>query len=986
MYQSARTRVVGVALSVWAASVAADAQNNAERPSAADSAYALTVWSAETGASPGDVFAITEDRDGYLWLGTQTGLVRFDGFKFVTWAQPDGTPVPGPVLAVTGARDGSVWVGGSAGVFRVSGAAVHQISKEPGFEGTASALIEDRRGAIWVGNRRGLFRYADGKWTRITEADGYRGREVFSLHEDQSGRLWVGSSFGVFRSRDNVFELLDARSDNVQSFAEDDSGAMWVTDSAVILRRFQSPANATYAPDIRLPTSAWKLLHDSRGHMWVAALGGGLLHLDNAGQPGAVVRRFDYERRMTGSTRSLYEDREGNIWVGLRGGLLRLSQAVFRTDIPLDGLTQDGVRTIAVSGDGSVWVATSHNVNRFAEGKRTTYQLPQTLNLYSDPQGVMWASTSEGLWRFANGEFHKEPVPGSINWGRVLSLVSASTGTLWLCSSLTGVMAWDGKSLTAPTDQKDLTERACATLFRDRRGRVWVGFGAGGGGGAALYENGRLRSIDSRDGLTPGSIVAVSEDSSGSVWLATASGLNRYKDGRITAITSPQAPLIELLPTMVEDADGFLWVGTKSGSGMLRIHLPEVDKLVANPAAPLEYAVYDSTDGLSQSALSWRNGVTGVRGGDGRLWFATGLGLAIYDPSTRLRPRRAAAPQLEGVVADGRRLAVGRELALPHGTSTLRLEYGAISLSGASKLRFRYMLEELHDDWVMAGSAREAVFNDLPSGDYRFRVAATYEGPWTESQTAVFSVAPPYYRTGWFLASAVAAALSLLIAAWWLRLRSLRNQYALVFKERARLSREIHDTLLQSLAAIGVELETIATELDPAQGHARDGLRRLRRQVGHSLREARESILDLRRNPMKRRGLVQSLTDLAEDTTRTGVATDFALEGHLNGGSDELDVQLFRIAQEAVGNARRHGHATQVRLTLRAEADRVVLRVEDNGQGFTPDLTNRAPSVGEHLGLLSMRERAERLRGQLAIVSVPEQGTTVEATVPLPVK
>ena len=215
----------------------------------------------------------------------------------------------------------------------------------------------------------------DGRWARLGEADGYRGREVFSLHEDQSGRLWVGNASGVFRRTDDSFELVDARSNNVQGFAEDDSGAMWVTDNAVILRRLGSPANAAFDPDIRLPTSSWKLLHDRRGHIWVAALGGGLLHLDDAGQPGAMVRRFDYERRMTGSTRSLYEDRDGNIWVGLRGGLLRLSEAVFRTGIPLDGLTQDGVRTMAVSGDGSVWVATSHSVNRFAGDQRTTYPL-----------------------------------------------------------------------------------------------------------------------------------------------------------------------------------------------------------------------------------------------------------------------------------------------------------------------------------------------------------------------------------------------------------------------------------------------------------------------------------------------------------------------------------------------------------------------------------------------------------------------------------
>jgi signal transduction histidine kinase len=359
------------------------------------------------------------------------------------------------------------------------------------------------------------------------------------------------------------------------------------------------------------------------------------------------------------------------------------------------------------------------------------------------------------------------------------------------------------------------------------------------------------------------------------------------------------------------------------------------------------------------------------------------LGVATYDPRTRRRQLRVTAPRLEAVIADGRLLPPEPQLSLPNGTDTLRIEYGAISLSAASKLRFRYMLEGLHDDWVMAGPAREAVFTDLPSGTYRFRVAAAYEGPWVEAQGMSISVAPPFYRTGWFLATSAAFALSLVAAAWWLRLRSVRNQYALVFSERARLSREIHDTLLQSLAAIGVELETIATQLGPAQGDARDGLRRLRRQVGHSLREARESILDLRRSPLKRRGLVQSLTDLAADSTRGGLVTDFALDGHLEDGSDELDVQLFRIAQEAVGNARKHGHATQVRLKLQVEREQIRLRVEDNGQGFVPDASDKASKAGEHLGLLSMRERAERLRGSLSIVSAPGHGTTVEATVPL---
>jgi signal transduction histidine kinase len=223
-----------------------------------------------------------------------------------------------------------------------------------------------------------------------------------------------------------------------------------------------------------------------------------------------------------------------------------------------------------------------------------------------------------------------------------------------------------------------------------------------------------------------------------------------------------------------------------------------------------------------------------------------------------------------------------------------------------------------------------------------------------------------------------------LTMAWWLRLRAVRNQFALVFAERARVSREIHDTLLQSLAAIGVELETIATELDASQSPAREGLRRLRRQIGHCLREARESILELRHQSMKPRALVDSLRELAETTTASkGVQTEFSMTGRPRACSVDAEQQLLRIAQESVNNAVRHGRAVNVRITLAFEEDRVVLTVSDDGCGFEPRDRETAASTGEHLGLLTMRERAARIRGQLAIISRPGHGTTIETSAPV---
>ena len=954
---------------------------------AADDAptYALTVWAAETGASPGDVFAITQDPGGYLWLGTQAGLVRFDGLHFVPWTDAAGAPVSGPVLALVTARDGSLWAGGSGSIYRVRGHAVQRFGEAEGFRGSVTTLLEDRQGVVWAGSRFGLFRLDNVKarWVVLDPSSGFPGAEVFSLHEDQSGRLYVGSAAGVWVKGKDTFELADGSQLNVQSFAEDDAGAIWVGHSDDAVKRLDGRPTGAFSPEIRRPASGWRLLHDRRGQIWVAALGGGLLRVDHAGKPTAVIRRIEYGHRTSGSSRSLFEDHEGNIWVGLRGGLLRLSEAVFRTDTPLEGVTQDGVRTLAVSSDGSVWVATSHDINRFSSGGRTVYPLPQTFALHDDHRGSMWASTSHGLWRLDGERFVKIPIPAPITWGRVFAIAIDGSGSVWLCSQLRGVMVWNGTSLTTFEKHPDLGGRTCSTVYEDRRGRVWVGLG---GGGAAVYDGGSFQMIGEREGLTRGSVLAVTEDRSGAVWLGTPSGINRYKNGRLVSLTSTNAPIADVVPSIVEDDEGYMWVGMKAGSAALRIHPRELDKVATNPSAPIEYAIFDESDGFPQGALSWQFGTTGVRGGDGRLWFAAGLGLATINPaSTRPPLRRVPVPQIEAASADGRPVDLSRGLSLPAQTSTLRIEYGALSLSAASKLRFRYMLEGLHDDWLQAGAARAAVLNDLPAGDYRFRVSATYEGQWTEAATWDFSVAPPFYRTPRFLMLTLLAIASLVAAAWWLRIRAVRQQYAMVFAERARLSREIHDTLLQGLAALGVELEALASQVAPSDGETRDGLRRLRRQVGHSLREARESILDLRRHPMKSGGLIQSLTDLAENTSRRGVQADFTADGRLERSpDDEVDVQLLRIAQEAVSNALKHGHATHLHLALRSDADNIVLTVEDNGQGFAAEERQSSPGRGEHLGLLSMRERAERIRGRLAIVSAPGRGTTIQATVPIP--
>jgi signal transduction histidine kinase len=357
--------------------------------------------------------------------------------------------------------------------------------------------------------------------------------------------------------------------------------------------------------------------------------------------------------------------------------------------------------------------------------------------------------------------------------------------------------------------------------------------------------------------------------------------------------------------------------------------------------------------------------------------------VVIFDPANLPPSQRPNRPRVERVFVEGRVVPVTANLALPNGTSILGVEYTTASVAAASKLRFRHRLEGVDTDWVPGGPARVAVYENLSPGSYRFRVSATNDGVWTESAAWQFSVALPFYRQTQFLVLAALALTLVLGMAWWLRVRALRAQYALVFEERTRVSREIHDTLLQSLAAIGMELETIASQLGAPAASAQESLRRLRRQVSHTVRDARDTVWGLRHGRIERSGLVEALREVAEMITATRhVQVEVSVDGRPRRCSSEVELQLLRIGHEAMSNAVRHGRATHIQIVLSFQAGRVGLSVSDNGSGFVVDAAVTGEAPGEHLGLLGMRERVERVRGELRITSSPGQGTIIEVSAP----
>lgn len=951
--------------------------------------YGLTAWTPEDGLPPSNVLAITQDREGYLWLGTTDGLVRFDGFQFSLWGSHGEPALAGyGVPALVGSRDGSLWIGYSDGgnITRIREREMVTYKPEDGLPGgAATALLEDGTGGIWVGTARGLSVLQSGRWRRVGEADGLPVAEVAGIYETRVGDLWVGTSQGTFVRPSGQTRF--ARHDQaafVQSFAESRDGSMWVTDLRRVVRGLRPSSTPVLASGIRLPTAGWRVVSDDRGNLWISALGRGLFRVSEQSlRTTPRIERFEYEHKFAGGVlggaRAIFRDRDNNIWLGMRaGGLLRISDSAVDSSTALDGMTYDGVRALMATGDGSVWVSTFYNITRLRGQERRVYSFPQTMALHTDQRGQIWAATSSGIGRFADGRLEPLPLPRTVRLERVSSIAVAPDDHLWICSVEQGLFRWKDGTLARFEHDAAIVGRPCSFVHADRAGRVWVAFARGG---AAMFSDGAFRVYSAADGFPPGSGTAIHEDHLGRIWISTTTGVTRFSGGRLITLTARHGLPVPLVPSLLEDASGYLWIGVKAGSGVIRLDPAEVDTVAANPRHQIRYVLYDDTDGFKGPVLRLSR-PTGVRSTDGRLWFSSGNGLAVLDPAALPSERRTPAPTVQGIAVDGRELGPATELVLPPSTISLRVDYSALDLSAASKLRFRYRLDGLNGTWVDAGQQRQASFMNLPPGRYQFRVGVTRDGNWNDATSALtLVVEPPFYRTRWFLFACTISALLGLSGAWGLRMRAVRKKFELVLAERARVSRDLHDTLLQSLAAVGLELEALAGEAEsPSPSSPTAALRGLRRQVGRCIAEARQSTSELRSPRLEILDLVQELQDFADDVRLgTQVAIEVAVTGRRRRCAPEMQEQLLRIGQEATSNAIRHAGANTIRVLLDYRRNRLSLRVSDDGRGFDTS----GQQSGEHWGLRNMRERAERIDADFTITSRIGNGTTVEAVVPL---
>jgi len=944
--------------------------------------YTFTSWSRKDGLV-GPVFAIAQDPNGFLWLGTDSGLVRFDGVRFSTWEALGGQPLPHlPIRALYITQLGTLWVGfgGAGGLARIDNRVVTPLvtSSSADFVGPVN-LISEGAGALWVSGASGLFQFANDKWERVGVNEGISNDGPVTGFVDGAGGLWVSAANGLFRREHagaGPFQLVEAPTDPLRtlSFSEDQKGRVWAADLAVGFRALGqgSPVRGRDA------ARGYRLLHDRVGHLWVATIGQGLWRVDeSSGSRSAVsVQRATVLTGLSSdAVRTVFEDRDGNIWAGTTEGVDRLvpHRVTPFADIGL-------VTTIDSANDGRVWAGTADALVSFAadgsEWRATDTRIPLRgiTSVRGSSAGGLWATTATTLFRIRGTTSTAYVPPSAGKPVTIDALAPDASGDAWVITNSGDVLRTERGEFRTVAQLTELAGSRANAALLDSAGRLWVIYAGTKVG--VLDPDGRFRTFP-ESSVGAGTHYDLFEDAAHHIWVSGVDGLARYTDDRFQAIGTTSGLPVGGIYSITQDDRRDLWLAT--AVGIVRMDPAEFDRALTTKGYVVRLRIYDTSDGLAgyPVALGDRNA---VRAQDGSLWFVTSRGISVANPRRLNAPRPATLVGIDAIRADDVPVTAND---LRPGTTKLEVDYTAPELTSPLKTRFRYRLEGFDTDWVDAGTRRSALYTGLPPGDYTFHVSVSQDdGRWSETEaTWSFSERPLFTQTWWFYALVALFVTSVLFLAWRIRVRQLRQQFSLVLQERVRLSRELHDTLLQSLVGVALEFDAVSKSLEGPQSAARDRVIRIREQVEEYIREARRSIWSLRSPALETGNLVDALRDNGTRATAGhGVAFVFEQSGTPRRLSSNAEHQLLRIGQEAVLNAVRHSGTPSVTMHLHYDEDVVTLTITDTGKGFDP---SHPVGTGDHYGLVTMRERAQQAGGELSMTSSPGQGTTVQARLPI---
>jgi signal transduction histidine kinase/ligand-binding sensor domain-containing protein len=939
--------------------------------------YIHTKWTTAGGFAVRDAGSLAQTADGYLWVGAHTGLLRFNGTAFTS------IPDFSKVSALAASAHGGLWIAAAGVVARLDGNRLTRYQAQNGLpDGTVLSMLEDRSGALWLGMVRskagGLAVIRNGAIRVYGPADGTPHPSVEALFEDRQDGLWIGTPAGACQWSGQAAGRCWFTHPAADVMALDggaNNGLLLLNGTTHQVSRLDADGRTTVVASGIPPARLMRL--DRDGNLWIGTAGHGLLRIKD----GKTERFTERDGLSSDVVESLYEDRDGALWAGTANGLDRFREPQLARLSTWEDLSSNLCSAVCPSRRGGIWVGTAGGGIDYVQGATAAHPLRSAgvpvstvTSLYEDAQGTVWAGTTQGLGRVAGGRFQEVLPSDRRSFSRVFAIAGNRPGKIWAADAGRGLFEISSGRAVAVTLPGVPQGRHIYSLYADAQNRLWVGFYEGGlamwagGGESALYTP--------ASGLGKGPVEAIVQDRAGNMWVGTGEGLSRLRGGRWTTWTSAHGLPGGSVQAIVETKQpAQLWL--ESGAGMTRLDWGELDRTPDGAPRRLQVSSHGLADGIHFSESRKLPLPRVAQFADGRLGIATEDGLALLDP--RRIPLQAQAPRvaIERVLANGIPVdtAAGEPAIREH---DIEIEFAAIDLEQAEGVQFRYLLEGFDRQWSEPTTTRRIVYGHLPTGRYRFRVAVVDPDRAASGSSAsiVFRCRPYYYETWPFIAFCAALVAMLVYGLHWLRMRVLRSQFALILKERTRVARELHDTLLQGFAGVVFLLNAASRQFEKAPENSRKNLEQAIEQSEQSLREARQALSSMRLSLLEDHTLPEALSIAGKQIVAgAAIRLHFDIKGKPRPLAYDVDANLFIIGREAINNAMAHANPQNIYVSLRYEREAVRLLVRDDGCGFDP----QAPVERDHWGLLGMRERVKQIGGELLLKSEPGRGTTVEA-------
>lgn len=960
-------------------------------------------WTTENGLPQNSINDILQTRDGYLWVATHGGLVRFDGIRFVVFDRATDGIDSQRITALYEDGDGTLWAATEDGkLIRNRGGSFKTFVAEPAPH-HAYRIEQDDRGDLWIRWRGVVTRFDGERFVAYERGDFERdvrphSQIFFDRRIETEPALmvwWSQDAAGVhalMRGRVQTISLApDLPQDAVvTAVMTDHRSTLWIHTRNAGVLKVAGGRRRRYTIKDGLPTrdTAGKLLEARNGDLWLVDTLSNLFRI-HAGKHEAI-------RQFTGSISGLYEDREGSIWIGtVNNGLHRVRHVTISLHTSRSGLSLDWVYSILQTRSGAVWVGTwGGGVNRYENGAFRPYRYADGLpsdhvtSLYEDRSGRLWVGTTAGLTYLENGRFRSYVGGDGALQGSVWAIHEDRDNNLWFATD-TGLVKQQNGRFTRYTSHEGLSNDRVTTLFEDAAGMLWIGTFQG----LTRLNQGDFTSYTQRDGLFGSYVRAIYQDVDGALWIGTYdSGLYRLKNGRLTRYTRRDGLHDNGVFQILEDDTGHLWMG--SNRGIYRVRRKELNDFAEGRRRSITSFALGIKDGLATLECNGGRQPAGLKTADGRLWFPTMGGLAVVDP----RAIRVTAEPPPVIVEEFRRsgaeVDVRDRVELPS-TSYFEIRYTAPSFIKPEYVKFRYRLAGLDDGWIEAGDRRVASFHRIPPGEYRFEViAANHDGIWnTQGASVAIVVLPPVYRTWWFIALVIATVTGIATAAYHRHVSGLRREHALQTafsqrlidsqeRERRRLSNEIHDSLGQDLTIIKMRARLSKERLagNDAVWKELDEIDLLAEKACVDMKEI---AYDLRPYQLDKVGLAKTIEGMV---TRAGRTCEIAFTTEIADVDDLFDpaarTHIFRIVQESVSNVIKHSNASHATVTLEKTAESVRIAIHDDGQGFSSQRSEGAGPGGRAFGLMGIRERARILGGDVTVRSAEGAGTSVLVAIP----